>query len=69
MKKYVRSDFDMYNYFRDVCSKSAKEASDAIWQFQDDITGDPAISDSLSNEDIETLDKARIILDNFAKNI
>ena len=50
------------------CKVVAKEAADRIWEFQNAITGPAYLSDSLSNEDIEVLDAARIILDNFTEN-
>ena len=61
MKKYVRAN----DYFYESCKKSAREAGNAIWAFQNKLVGDPSLSDTLTNEDIETLDRARIILDNF----
>ena len=41
----------------------AEKASDAIWDFQNAITGDPRLSSNLTEEDILTLDRAREILD------
>lgn len=50
----------------DYCKAVAKEAADKIWEFQQAITGPAELSDSLSNEDIEALDAARIILDRYS---
>jgi len=52
----------------EYCQVVASEAADRIWEFQNAITGPAYLSDSLSNEDIEILDKARMILDAFAGN-
>lgn len=49
----------------DYCKVVAKEAADKIWDFQQAITGPVELSESLTNEDIETLDAARIILDKY----
>lgn len=65
MKKYIRAN----DYFLESCKKSARDAGNAIWSFQNKLVGDPALSDALSNEDIEILDKARIILDNYAEGV
>ena len=62
MKKYVRSSRD--NYFDP--KKLAEDAADTLWVFQESLSGDPRLSDPLSNEDIETLDKAHSILTRYS---
>ena len=65
MKKYVRSSKD--NYFDS--KKLAEDAADTLWVFQESLAGDPRLSDMLSNEDIEILDKAHSILAGYASEV
>lgn len=70
MKKYIRSaenPFHTSAMHYEYCKQEAMKLSDAIWNFQQDISGDPIYSDSLSIEDIETLDNARTILIEYAR--
>ena len=62
MKVYVKSTSEIT-----VAKRYADSAAKAIDDFQESVTGAPELSDNLSNEDIEILDKARSILTNFAE--
>ena len=43
----------------------AEKASEAIWDFQNAVSGDPRLSANLTEKDIMTLDGAREILDTY----
>jgi len=49
------------SYF-DYCKEMASNLGDEIMEFQEAITGDPTLSDFFTPEQIETLDKARMLL-------
>lgn len=44
------------------CKNNAANLADEIMEWQDSISGDPRLSDCLSEQDIITLDKARAVL-------
>ena len=65
MKKYVKS--SSISTYLVVCKKNASKLADDIMDWQDSLVGDPILSDSLSEEDITTLDKARAILYRYSE--
>ena len=65
MKVYINS--TSQDTLPTEAKKAAAKAADSIWDFQNAVVGDPALSDSLSSEDIDCLDKARVILSNYSK--
>lgn len=60
MKKYIRSS-EGITYLQSRKDMAAKIAED-IMEWQDSLVGPAFLSECLTDEDIETLDKARIIL-------
>jgi len=61
---------DRDNYFYEdlnYCKRLAEGAADSIWDFQQQCSGAPELSDFLSDEDIDTLDAARIILTRYSQ--
>lgn len=65
MKKYVKSASGIS--YLEYCKRNAAKLADDIMEWQEGTSGDPRLSDCLSNSDIETLDKARIILYRYSK--
>jgi hypothetical protein len=65
MKKYVKASMSGKTQRQ---RDAAQAAADALWRFQ--TLGDfhDPMFDALSNEDVELLDSARILLLNFAKD-
>lgn len=49
------------------CKDLAQGAADSLWDFQNACSGSPELSDFLSDEDIDTLDAARIILTRYSQ--
>ena len=45
--------------------KLAEAASEALWEFQEGLSGPPELSDALEIEDIETLDAAQEVLAHY----
>ena len=45
--------------------KLAEAASDALWNFQEGISGAPELTDALEPEDIEALDAAQEVLAHY----
>ena len=72
MKRVVKAETDYYDgnvrKAIDECKRLAKIAQEAIWDFQDSASGWPELSEALSNEDIECLDQAGVVFDNYIKN-
>ena len=62
MKKYIKASSDLKTRAVDLADK----ASEAIWQFQTiPEWGNPDF-DILTNEDVDTLDRARAVLDSIS---
>lgn len=49
------------------CKRLAEGAADSIWDFQQQCSGQPELSDFLTDEDIDILDEARIILTRYSQ--
>ena len=52
-------------YSRDLLYQ-ANNISDDLWDFQNKLVGDPRLSDFFTVEDIEAMDRVRVVLDEFA---
>ena len=65
MKKYVRANLEDAMV---SCKRSAKIAADSLWDFQNQITGPKELSDYLTVDDINILDEARNILNDYAED-
>ena len=46
--------------------QEALDIADSIWEWQNDISGPPHLSAPLTNEDIEILEAARTILEEYS---
>lgn len=55
-----------YTYASEL-GKQAERIADLLWDWQNDVSGDPDLTEALSESDIETLDRAREILYDYAR--
>ena len=65
MKKFIRANQGI-SYLQ-YCKNNASNLAEEIMEWQDGISGDPRLSDCLSEQDIITLDKARAILYRYSE--
>lgn len=66
-RRYISSAMNSQFYRTDNAVECAIAAADAIWEFQNAIVGDPALSDMFTDAQIQAIDDVRVMLYDYAE--